>query len=188
MAIVNNVVTNIGVRTAIPALELSSVVCVLRSRIAGSHDSSRFMFLRGCCIAFHSVCAVLHSYQQHASGWISLHPWEHFLVSLLGKAGIRGFWYALCCGVVWQGQLKPWAGGVHQLRPAPCSQWFQTQGSFLLILRLRQAAKSDPWLCGPALFSPQGQAGTWGLPPSLKCCAARLGGDDMKVPCCRGPA
>lgn len=36
--------------------------------------------------------------------------------------------------------------------------------------------KSDHCMSGPVLSSSLGQAGSWGLPPSVKCCAAGLGG------------
>lgn len=69
-------------------LAFNSFGYIPRYRIAGSYDVSIFRFLRKHHIAIHSGCTILDFYQQHTRVLISLHSYQHLLISLF----VSVFW------------------------------------------------------------------------------------------------
>ena len=55
----------------------TSLRCISRSRIAASYDNSLFN------VVLQSGCTILHSHQRYTKVPVSLHPYQHLLLSIL---------------------------------------------------------------------------------------------------------
>ena len=92
LAILNSAEMNTGVHVSLSILV--SLVCMPRSRIAGSYGSFVSSFLRNFHIVLHSGCTSLHSHQECKRVPFTPHPLQHLL--------LVDFWIAaILTGMKW---------------------------------------------------------------------------------------